>query len=77
MQTSAITQPTVGDLQDDHNFVRVAKENWLESSSKRIRPDVLKKDIWDVLEKEQFPFRSLLVLENLQILERRVSFYRA
>jgi intron-binding protein aquarius len=30
----------------------------------------LKTEIWDVLEKEGFLFKSLLVLENLQILER-------
>ena len=70
MATGGESQPTIGDLQDDHHFVRVAKDNWLETSSKRVRPDVLKRDIWDVLEKERFPFRSLLVLENLQMLER-------
>jgi len=30
----------------------------------------LKTEIWDVLEKEDFAFKSLLVLENLQVLER-------
>ena len=28
------------------------------------------KDIWDVLDQEAFNFRSLLVLENLQLLEK-------
>lgn len=61
----------------DH-WTRVANEYWLKASkSKRIKKDVIKSEIWDVLEKENFQFRSLLVLENLQILESyayRVKF---
>lgn len=64
------SRPTVGDLQGGNHYARVAKENWLETSASKVRPEVLKKDLWDVLEKEHFAFRSLLILENLQILER-------
>ena len=40
----------------------------------KVKPDVVKKEIWDVLEREDFPHRSLLILENLQILERSAIF---
>jgi len=36
----------------------------------KVNQEVLKNEIWDVLEKDSFAFGSLLVLENLQILEK-------
>jgi intron-binding protein aquarius len=67
-------RPTVSDLEGESSFAILAKNHWLKSSKKmakvKVRPDVLKTEIWDVLEKEDFAFKSLLVLENLQILER-------
>lgn len=68
------SRPTVADLQGDNPFAVLANKHWLKSTKKatkvKVKPDVLKKEIWDVLEKDDFPHRSLLVLENLQILER-------
>ena len=67
-------RPTVADLQGENPFAQLAKKHWLKSSKKttkvKVKPDVLKSEIWDVLEKENFAFKSLLVLENLQILEK-------
>lgn len=67
-------RPTVADLEGENSFVILAKKTWLKISKKttkvKVKPDVLKTEIWDVLEKEDFAFKSLLVLENLQILER-------
>jgi intron-binding protein aquarius len=69
------TRPTVADLQGDNPFALLANKHWLKATKKatkvKVKPDVLKKEIWDVLEKEDFQFKSLLVLENLQILERQ------
>lgn len=50
----------------------VARKHWLRKSDKQIRVqvDVIKKDIWDKLEEEQFDYSSLLALESLQLLER-------
>lgn len=63
--------PTVSDLQDNNHYVRIAREHWLTPSRpSKTRPEVLKEQIWDVLESEGFRFRSLLILENLQILEK-------
>ncbi|KAI9872843.1 MAG: hypothetical protein M1830_001128 [Pleopsidium flavum] len=53
----------------DH-WTQIANEHWLKTSrSKKVKPDVIKRDIWDVLEKGGFESKSLLALENLQLLE--------
>jgi intron-binding protein aquarius len=66
-------RPTVAALDGENPFAQLAK-TWLKSSKKptkvKVKPDLLKSDIWDVLEKEGFEFKSLLMLENLQILEK-------
>ncbi|KAI9049183.1 hypothetical protein LZ554_007030 [Drepanopeziza brunnea f. sp. 'monogermtubi'] len=63
-----------GDADGQGSFEELARAHWLKPSKKtaskvKVKPDILKNDIWDVLEKEDFPFKSLLALENLQILE--------
>jgi intron-binding protein aquarius len=68
-------RPSTADPDDENPFVQLAKKYWLKTTSKKstkvkVKPDVLKNEIWDTLEKEDFAFKSLLVLENLQILER-------
>ncbi|OBT64896.1 hypothetical protein VE03_06453 [Pseudogymnoascus sp. 23342-1-I1] len=66
-------RPTVADLQGESPFAQLAKKQWLKPGKKsakvKIKPQVLKKEIWDVLEQEGFSYKTLLVLENLQILE--------
>ncbi|KAH8683151.1 DEAD helicases superfamily protein-like protein [Tricladium varicosporioides] len=66
-------RPTVADLQGDSAFAQLAKKYWLKPSKKttkvKVKPDVIKNEIWDVLEQEGFEIKSLLALENLQILE--------
>ncbi len=71
-------RPTVADLQGNSPFAQLANKYWLKKKSSKVtvKPDVLKKEIWDVLEKEDFAYRSLLVLENLQILERCASILK-
>jgi Intron-binding protein aquarius N-terminus len=65
-------RPTVADLEGESSFATLAQKLWLnkKTAKVKVKHDVLKTEIWDVLEKEDFPFKSLLVLENLQILER-------
>ena len=62
------------EIQSENPFEELAKKHWLKSTKKqtkvKVKPDVLKSEIWDVLESENFEFKSLLVLENLQILEK-------
>ncbi|RYO88498.1 hypothetical protein DL762_003704 [Monosporascus cannonballus] len=68
-------RPTIADLEGESEFAQLAKQHWLgPTSSKRttkvkVKNDVLKNQIWDVLEKDGFPYKSLLVLEGLQTLE--------
>ncbi|KZF22773.1 intron-binding protein aquarius [Xylona heveae TC161] len=65
------SRPTVSDLQGDNYFVQLARENWLEGSKPtKLKQDVLKSQIWDKLEAGGFQFKDLLILENLQFLER-------
>lgn len=64
-------QPGVGDFESDNHWVQLAKKHWPRATkSKKIKSEVIKKEIWDVLEQEAFHFRSLLMLENLQLLEK-------
>lgn len=70
-------RPTVADLHGEHPFAQIAKKHWLKATKKttkvKVKPDVLKKEIWDVLQQDDFAPRSLLILENLQILEKYVK----
>ncbi|KAM3080955.1 hypothetical protein ACMFMG_004914 [Clarireedia jacksonii] len=61
------------EVQNESSFAQLAAKHWLKPSKKaakvKVKQDVLKTEIWDVLEQEGFPFRSLLELENLHVLE--------
>ncbi|KAF2828471.1 P-loop containing nucleoside triphosphate hydrolase protein [Ophiobolus disseminans] len=64
-------RPTVADLHGENHFAQVARKNWLTAKkTPKVRPEVVKKELWDELEKVDFAYSSLLVLENLQLLER-------
>jgi intron-binding protein aquarius len=65
------SRPTVEDFRDDSPWVQLAKSHWLESSNlRKVKHDAIKKDLWDPLEAEKFSLRSLLTLENLNVLEK-------
>ncbi|KAL4787560.1 P-loop containing nucleoside triphosphate hydrolase protein [Aspergillus varians] len=65
------TRPTVEDFRDDSLWVQLAKAHWLNIANvRKVKHDVIKNAIWDPLEAENFSFRSLLTLENLNILEK-------
>jgi len=64
--TSASGSASVGE-----HWEQVAQELWLsKSTTPKPRPDLVKSKIWDPLEAEAFSWRSLSLLESLQILER-------
>ncbi|KAH8732535.1 P-loop containing nucleoside triphosphate hydrolase protein [Phaeosphaeriaceae sp. PMI808] len=64
-------RPTVADLHGNNHFAQVARKNWLTAKkTPKVRPEVVKKELWDELENVDFAYSSLLVLENLQLLER-------
>lgn len=67
-------RPGMADVEGANAFAQLAKKHWLKSSKKmakvKVKADVLKAEIWDVLEAENFAFKSLLLLENTQVLEK-------
>ncbi|KAK1750649.1 hypothetical protein QBC47DRAFT_393152 [Echria macrotheca] len=54
-------------------FATLARQHWLKKAKRtaavKVKNEVLKSEIWDALEKEDFPFKSLQALESLQTLE--------
>ncbi|KAK3906483.1 hypothetical protein C8A05DRAFT_40677 [Staphylotrichum tortipilum] len=68
-------RPTIEDLEGESEFATLARQHWLRAPTHttkakvKVKNDVLKREIWDALEKENFPHKSLLVLEELQTLE--------
>lgn len=60
------------ELVDDWHAV--ASRLWMKDTAvTRTSPEIIKKELWDPLEKESFSLRSLVALESLQVLERSVS----
>ena len=67
----AHARPTVADLHGENHFAQVARKHWLTAKkTPKVRPEVVKKELWDELEGSDFSYSSLLILENLQLLER-------
>ncbi|TKA62400.1 hypothetical protein B0A49_11217 [Cryomyces minteri] len=64
-------RPTVADLKGDSHYAQIARKHWLTSvTPPKVKPNIVKQELWDHLEKEGFAFRSLLLLEQLQLVER-------
>ena len=63
-------QPDVTDLKEGHWFT-LAQKHWARPTNPRkVKAEVIKTELWEALEKEDFQLRSLLVLESLQLLEK-------
>ena len=55
----------------EDSWVAVAQKLWLSGNPvRKVKPEILKTDIWDALEADRFSLRALTTLENLQILEK-------
>jgi intron-binding protein aquarius len=74
MAQSLDTRPTVVDFRDDSLWVQLAKAHWSNVKVRKAKPDVIKKQLYDPLEAEAFNSRTLLILENLNVLEKYDSF---
>ncbi|KAF2398402.1 P-loop containing nucleoside triphosphate hydrolase protein [Trichodelitschia bisporula] len=69
--SSMHSRPTVADLNGDNHYTEVARKHWLNAAKPpKVKPTVVKDELWDKLEAEGFPYGSLLILETLQVLER-------
>ncbi|KAF2153762.1 P-loop containing nucleoside triphosphate hydrolase protein [Myriangium duriaei CBS 260.36] len=67
----AASRPTIQDLTGDNTLAQLARKYWLgKTKVKKVQSNVVKAEIWDPLEKENFPFQQLLLLEQLQLLDR-------
>ena len=53
----------------DH-FIEVAQKFWHGRKVTRAQPSIIKAELWDPLEKDQFPAYRLTLLESLQCLEQ-------
>lgn len=61
----------VDDPNDTNKWTLLAEKYWLKpTKSRNINAQVVKSEIWDVLQNNGFEYRSLLFLENLQLLEK-------
>ena len=59
------------DVSGDSYWAVLAKKHWSKPvKSRKVKNEVIKTELWDVLEQENFQYRSLLVLESLQLLEK-------
>jgi hypothetical protein len=59
------------ELNGDNYYAQLARKTWLGSSRpSKLRQVFVKEELWDRLEQENFPYGSLMVLENLQVLEK-------
>ena len=71
-QASDDGRPTVSDLQGGDPLAQAAKKHWLNDKSPKFKPNAVKTDFYDTLEKDGFRYKSLLLLEQLQFLEKSV-----
>ena len=62
------------DFREGSQWVTLAKTHWLGETAnvQRVKLDTIKKELWDPLQADGFKLRSLLTLENLNVLEKCV-----
>lgn len=67
----AASRPTIQDLTGDSPLAQLARKYWLgKTKVKKVQPKVIQTELWEPLEKENFPHQQLLLLEQLQVLDR-------
>lgn len=65
-------QPTFSDLQGGNIYAVTANKHWLKPDTQIRFSSKVVKEIYSALEQDGFPQRDLLLLENLQYMERCV-----
>lgn len=63
-------RPTVSDLHGENQYAQFAQKYWSTTKKAKVKSNILKTELWDSLEKDGFAYGSLLILENLQVLEK-------
>ncbi|KAK5108344.1 hypothetical protein LTR62_008373 [Meristemomyces frigidus] len=69
MTDSKMSRPTVADLTGDNPIAQLAHTHWLTKSSAKVLPEVVN-ELWEAVEADTTPPFALLLLEQLQALER-------
>lgn len=65
------SRPALEDPQGENQWTQLARKHWIKpTKTRKVKSDVIEQEIWIVLEREGFEFRSLLILEGLQLLEK-------
>ena len=63
--------PNLAELVNQSLWDDLAEKYWSKPLGPgKVNPEVIKNEIWDRIENESFEFRTLIALENLQILEK-------
>ena len=66
-----------GGSEEGSHWALLAQRYWSRPVKRaRVQSDVIKNDVWDTLEDEQFSYRSLLELESLQLLEKYENIFQ-
>jgi intron-binding protein aquarius len=68
-------RPTPAEVEEEeHQFVQLARKTWLKpgkrAAAPKVKADVIKQGLWEVLEREAFSYKALRLLESLQVLEK-------
>ncbi|KAI5360934.1 putative intron-binding protein aquarius [Septoria linicola] len=64
-----MARPGISDLTGDHGIAQIARDTWLTTTSPKVLPATIA-ELWKLAEDDQFSPFSLLLLEQLQALER-------
>jgi len=60
----------VDEYHDGNAFAELARKHWLGKKVNRVQQDVLKNELWEPIERDNFAPATLLPLESLQVLEQ-------
>lgn len=64
-----MSRPTVADLTGDHAVAQVARRHWLTKTPSKVLPETIN-ELWEAVQNDETPPFALLLLEQLQTLER-------
>lgn len=66
------TRPSVSDLEGDNVYAVTARKNWYQKDKIRFDPKTVT-SLFTELERDNWAVKSLLILENLQYVEKLVN----
>ena len=77
MATEGKARAGQNDTEEESHWQGLAREHWRKAiTPKKVRSDIIEKEIWDVLALDDFAFSSLQQLESLLLLEKLVAIRR-